>query len=444
MRRECAFIDPRTHAAGRLHRLLRADGRSRVPSGGPPIHEQLQEARRAAVAAYRANDFEAARDAIEGAAALVPNNPDYVYTLAALRARTGDRDGALEELARVAAMGIIYDAAADSSFATLWEDPDFHAIVDRMAENERPIGAAEVAFRLTERDLIPESVAYDPVDPSFYVGSVHKRKIVKHSPSVGSNDFTAGAAAGLMSVLGMKVDIDRRLLWVSSNGIREMVDYDSTLEGVADIAIFSLRDGELLAKRRVPPRDGGRLIGDLAFGRDGVVYLADSRSGEILRMRSPEDSARSVFPPGRLPSLQGIDLFPDSPDLFVADYILGIARVDPKTRSMRILPAPADVCTAGIDGLYCYGGSLIGIQNGVRPHRVVCFDLDAARERIERGEVILQGHPDFDEPTLGVLVPGDLYLVANSHWGAFDAQGRISAPEASSPPVILRLQLSRR
>lgn len=408
-------------------------------SGGPPIAEQLSQTRRAAVAAYRAGDYATARLAIEAAVSLVPNNANTIYTLASLRARTGDTSGALSALEQIASMGLAYEAESDSDFVALRDDAAFRAVLEQFRRNRLPIGSAEVAFRLTEKDFIPEGIAFDEVERYFFVGSVHLRKIVKCSPGWDAYDFATGHAAGLMSVLGMKVDSDRRLLWAASNGLPQMTAFDSTKDGVAEIAVFSLRDGSRIATRPLPPREGGRLIGDLYVDRSGSAHLADSRSGEILVMRDPADSARTLLPAGRLLSLQGIDAFPGDTGLFAADYILGIVWIHPRTGAFRILPAPPDVCTSGIDGLYCRGHSIVGIQNGVRPHRIVQFHLDAKRERITGADVLLQGHPDFDEPTFGVKVGSDLYFVANSHWGAFDETGRLVSPDSLTPPAILKI-----
>ena len=35
---------------------------------------------------------------------------------------------------------------------------------------------SELAFRIPERDLFPEGIAYDPVSDTFFLGSVRKRK----------------------------------------------------------------------------------------------------------------------------------------------------------------------------------------------------------------------------------------------------------------------------
>jgi hypothetical protein len=69
-----------------------------------------------------------------------------------------------------------------------------------------------------------------------------------------------------------------------------------------------------------------------------------------------------------------------------------------------------DVLALGIDGLYAVGRDLVGIQNGIAPHRVVRLRLDARGDRIVSVEVLERARPDYAEPTLGVVVAISSFL----------------------------------
>ena len=125
----------------------------------------------------------------------------------------------------------------------------------------------------------------------------------------------------------------------------------------------------------------------------------------------------------------------------MADYSRGLFVIEPESRRIRPLPHPDDVAVTGIDGLYFHEGSLVGIQNGVRPNRVVRFRLDPSLERITGGEVLEANHPRFDDPTLGVIAAGALFCIANSQWHQFSPQADEGAEEHRSAPIILRLPL---
>src|SRR5260221_9201337 len=50
---------------------------------------------------------------------------------------------------------------------------------------------------------------------------------------------------------------------------------------------------------------------------------------------------------------------------------------EPTSRPLEA-DVPIDAAVTGIDGLVWAGGGLVGIQNGILPHRVTRFRLDAA------------------------------------------------------------------
>jgi sugar lactone lactonase YvrE len=159
-------------------------------------------------------------------------------------------------------------------------------------------------------------------------------------------------------------------------------------------------------------------------------------------LRSGEASFRVFLEPGTLESPQGLAFSPDGRWLFAADYTQGIVRIDPKTAEARLLEAPSEAAVTGIDGLVWAGSGLVGIQNGLEPHRVARFGLDAGLDRITGVTVLERGNPYFDEPTLGGVVGADLYYVANSQYGAFGEDGQ-PRTERLKDPVILRLRVTR-
>jgi hypothetical protein len=96
----------------------------------------------------------------------------------------------------------------------------------------------------------------------------------------------------------------------------------------------------------------------------------------------------------------------------------------------------------GIDGLVFAYGSLFAIQNGVRPHRVIRVDLSRDGLAVTGAKILEMNHPDFDEPTLGVVADGALYFTADSQGQKFLDGKKPIAPEDMRDAVILRLPLS--
>jgi hypothetical protein len=100
-------------------------------------------------------------------------------------------------------------------------------------------------------------------------------------------------------------------------------------------------------------------------------------------------------------SLQGLDFTHNQEQLFVADYSKGVFLVDLKTKAVKSIQS--DFTILGIDGLYAYKNSLIAVQNGLNPQRVIRLSLNKDLTRFVSFETIEANNPEFDEPTLGVL-----------------------------------------
>jgi hypothetical protein len=158
-------------------------------------------------------------------------------------------------------------------------------------------------------------------------------------------------------------------------------------------------------------------------------------------VRAGSDSLEHFLETPLLMSGQGLALSPEERRLYVADYSRGIVLIDLVTRTASLLPAADTVLALGIDGLYYHEGALIGIQNGVAPHRVVRLDLSRDGGRLLRSVTIERAHPSYVEPTLGTLVGRELYYVANSQWELFGEDGRVAHPDSLKQPVVLRLRL---
>ena len=72
-----------------------------------------------------------------------------------------------------------------------------------------PIAAALAALACVRRPastrafVLPESLAHDPGTGSFYIGSMHRRKIVRRSVDGRVSDW-AGPAEGLWSIVTLR------------------------------------------------------------------------------------------------------------------------------------------------------------------------------------------------------------------------------------------------
>lgn len=396
---------------------------------------------RQAVNAYEAKDYHAYFENMQTVVKFRPDNPNMKYNLAGAHALVGQSQYALALLGKLADMGLIFDAAADEDFNSIKNSEEFQGILKKFEINKAPVSQSEVAFKLSEKDLITEGVAYDPVSETFYVGSIHQRKIVSRDKHGAVKDF-AEAQDGLWSVFGMKVDARRRMLWVCSTVTPQMAGFHKEDEGLSSVFKFDLKSGKLIKRYDLANQPQPHWLGDLVINSRGDVFITDSQApGAVYAIFSMEDELELFIPAGPFRSPQGLDFSGNEKQLFVADYSSGILKFDLATKQHVKLAAPENLVLNGIDGMYFYNNSLIAIQNGIRPHRVVRYFLNKNHDSIERAEIIEANNPLFNEPTLGALVQDTFYYVANSQWGSFNKDGTIFPLGKLQEPIIMRAKL---
>ena len=352
-------------------------------------------------------------------------------------------------LRRLAAMGIrVPEAEGDPDLASLRATPAFDEVLRAMNALESPLGTSTVAFTLAERDLAPEGIAHDPKTGAFFLTSVRKRKVVRVAPDGSAADLVPSGRDGMLATLAIALDGRRRALWVSTEAVPGMEGLRKEDEGRSALLELDADTGRL-RRSLDPPGARDACVGDLAVGTDGTVYASDPRRGRLYVLPPGAKELAVLVPEGRLGSPQGLAPSPDGRWLFFADYTLGIVRADLRscTRSgcagpeaLLLLDTPGDAAVTGIDGLVWAGDGLVGIQNGLRPHRVVRLRLAASMDRITSLDLLERAHPRFDEPTLGVRVGADLYYVATSGWPAIGADGAFDVSRVR-PPTVLRLRL---
>src|SRR5215213_1486942 len=173
---------------------------------------RAQQFEKQAREAYEAKDFAAYLASAKQAAELRPNHPRLLYNLARAYALSGAPQKAFQLLERLAKMGMLTRLETDAELQKLLPASDFQSLKILFERNRQPLNVSSTAFTLPEKDLITESVAYDSVSKRFFVGSVRRRKILVVTPDGRASEFSS-APDNLWSVLGMKVDEKRRLLW---------------------------------------------------------------------------------------------------------------------------------------------------------------------------------------------------------------------------------------
>lgn len=389
------------------------------------------------MAARAKKDYPSFLDNFRQAARLAPHHPQVIYNLARAHALSGDHGEALALLDKFVALGFGQDPSGEADFASLKAAAGWAALVRKLKALGKPVGDSRRAFTIAERDLIPEGVAYDPVRRLFFVGSIHKRKIVSVSERGEVRDFAAEGQDGLWGVLGMGVDAKRRLLWVNSAAGAE----SGGVKGTSGVFKYDLNTGRLVRKYVLTNKPREHLLNDLAINSRGDVFVTDSETGAIYLISREKDKLEVFVEPGRFIYPNGITLSADEGRLYVADFANELSAIGVRSRAVARLPRPENLAVFGIDGLYFHRGSLVAVQNALGPGRVVRIVLSAAGDRVEGVQVIEAFNPLFQIPTTGALVGDEFYYIANSQLRSLNDRGEITSPGALREVVILKAKL---
>jgi len=392
--------------------------------------------------AFGFGNWEAAAEGFGRVYAFNAKDDVAAYLAAAAWARARKPDAAAQWLQRLVRSGSCLQPIA-RSFAAMESDPRFREAEAALRAGAPAQHRASPAFVVTEKDLVPEGIAWDPVERVFYLSSRWKRKIVRVTPGArgapaGIRDFVPEGADALDAIVGLRVDAKRRRLWAASAAEPEMKGFAAADDGRSALYEYDLVSKTLVRTIRLS-RETPHFLNDLALDADGNVYVTDTASTEILVLRAGAAELETLVPKDTFVAPGGIVASEDGKHLWVADVARGTFHVDTATGRVVPLDQAAGLFPVGLSGLVLHEGTLIGIQGAVSVGRVVRWRLGADGTSLGEGEVLECGHPFFHLPTRGVVVGGALYLVANGQADAVK-DGSLST-DTLRDIVILRLPL---
>jgi hypothetical protein len=343
------------------------------------------------------------RGEIERIEAVLPKIADRgaaLYFLARRYAQVGDRKKSLSLLAQCISLGEGFDPVAAPAFRSLLSDPEFQNLVRQIRRD--PVHRARTQFTVGESDLFPEGLAADPSKNLLYMGSIHHKKIIQISQKAEVEDFVKPEIYGLMPVVGIRVDLVDHSLWAVTGA-----DDDSRSELVHFDA-----QGKLL-ERFPTTGPGPHGFNDLVVRHGRDVYLTDTPAHQAYRFDEQSHSFTPMVFPRPLFYPNGIALTDDGDRLYVAD-IFGVMLVDLRNGAVHeVSPGPGN-SLAGIDGLYWHKGSLVAVQYGTGPYRLMRWRLSRDGRRVTASEVLEFHTPLLSFPTTGAILGDDFYFIANT------------------------------
>lgn len=398
----------------------------------------LQEHYTKAKEAYQQKDYPVFYDHISKALEMHPYHQGIMYQKALAAVHNQKPDEAVALLRSAVLISTAFDLTVDD-FKPLQDREDFKAVIALKEQLKQQQVNSTKAFTIPDPQLHAENIAAGFKPGTFFVSSIHKRKVIYIDENGNPTNFIPSKQDGLGAVMCVKADAKTNSLWVASTITPEMMEYDSSLTSA--IYQYDARTKKLIARYEADTKAKGFFFGDIVLNKAGEVFISDSQNNTIFKVNTQTRKLESWFTSEGFWNIQGISFSIDEKYLYIADYIKGIFRLTLSTKELIQLPVDAVASVKGVDGLIVYKNTLIAIQNGVQPMRVVQLQLNDSGDRIISARTIDHNHPDFNEPTNGCLVNDTLYYVANSQWGGYDQQKKIKPAYELKSIIILQSSL---
>jgi sugar lactone lactonase YvrE len=305
-------------------------------------------------------------------------------------------------------------------------------LIRRLEANRSPITRSVLWMTVPASVPLVEGIAYDGFSRTLFVSSVADASLYRLA--AGRAPERIALPPGTGSPMGMVVDEPRHLLWAAIDNGAPRLHPATALSGLLRLDLASA------AMTLVAPPPGVEAhIGDVTVDAAGTTFAADNRSGAVYECRPGCTVLRTLVAPGALQSAQGMALSPDSRRLYVADYGYGIAVLERSTRRLAPLRTRPGVALDRIDGLIRDGDSLVAVQTGWDPPRLVRIGLDPSGREAVALTVLERSHPLMSEPTGAARLPdGSIAYVANSQWQSYGPEG-LQVGHRQADTFILRI-----
>ena len=277
--------------------------------------------------------------------------------------------------------------------------------------------ASEVSFELADSSIHPESIVYDSVTEKYFISSVRHRAVYTYKNGQ-LNVFIPPADQGMGAVLGMDIDPESRILYLTSAHIPEMENYATRNAFRNTLFKYHVDRGILIERNDVYDATRPRLLGEIKVASEGTAFITDSYEPVVLKW-NPDNTLEEFIRIPKARSLQGLAFDESKGILFVADYSTGLYAFDLYTGLFLNYWNTCDgISLKGIDGLYLWDQKLIGIQNGTVPQRIIQIDVaDTSSISLH----VLENNIRFGgEPTNGIILNESLLYISNSPWPFYD------------------------
>ncbi|MET3028885.1 hypothetical protein ABXT06_19565 [Flavobacterium sp. UW10123] len=381
------------------------------------------------VEAYKSKDYVLFLKLAKQLDSIRPMHPAFSYNLAAAYSLNNKNVEAIAVLKNVILANNTIAFNDDPDFESIKKDKSYNELLQLIASQSKIIKNSVEKLQLLEKDLHPEGLFYLEKEKLWLSSSVRNKKIVSFDINGKCSDWFIDAS---YSVFALKADASQKYLYVACSAIPEMKGFAKEMEGKSEILKIEIASKKLIKQYAI---EGNHVFGDILVAKNDDVYISDSAEPIIYKIENDnlvqwKNLKKEAF------NLQGIAFNDDESKLFIADYLKGILVVELKTKVGYWLDFPKEISKKGIDGLVFYKNSLIAIENGVVPIRIMEYKLNEQQTKIIDFKVLDNNRQEFNEPALAVLVHNKMFFFANSPWKFYDKHFQLDENKFENPKLF--------
>jgi hypothetical protein len=386
------------------------------------------------------NDYERLSWVLKRVSQLMPNSGDIKLQLAMVYAKLADKTRTYDTLMHMQLQGFGYDLSKDARFDPVHGTRVWDYIVANLNVNSKSFGEGKVAFDLPKSDNLLNALAWDPKRKSLLVGSARDGSIHLLSEKGKLSDFiAAGSNPNLWGVDALEVDSAHGKLYVATSASPKFAKFSEDNANQGALLEYDLASGKFLKKYSVSP-DVPRTFSSLAVSSNGMVYAADVTHHVIYKIEG--DTLKPVVQNAKLTGLSAITVSGDGRILYVADYALGIFGFDlAKGEAFEPKYNQNALVLGGIVGMHWYDGTLIIIEDGMVPKRVMRLTLSPDGRAITTAMPLDVASQDFIALGDGAIAGDKLYFIANRQDSLYDRNGVLTDASEAEPEAVFASNL---
>jgi hypothetical protein len=386
--------------------------------------ESMPELIRIADAYGKTGDWRRYGYAMKRISQLRPFAGNIKYEMAAAYAMQDMKTEAYDSLVRLQTTGYAFDLEGDDRLKNLHGTGVWKYLVANFKANEIEFGSGKVAFEIPKGDQLIESIAWDANGSRFLAGAMRTGEIFVAGKDGKLAPFAAADEDnGMWGVFDLLADVKRDVLWVASTADSRVKHAKAADFGRAGVWRFKLSDGSYIGKAILPADQKVHELSSLAINPNGDVFVGDSYTRQIFKLEG--DTFRVVVQNPKLTSIRALAASDDNKFLYFADYELGLFGLELDSGRAFDVAVGQHQTLFSIEDIEWYEGTLIAVQNGFTPRRVMRFNIDATGKRIVRAQALDAAHKAWGLPTRGTMAGDKYYFVSNTQKNQYDRYGLV-------------------